>query len=134
MHNTVPASCLRGTILYLIRHARRVRAVRTAEDTVGNFYSVPDNPAGAVIAGGCHGLYGTLEAVEHMPLPVDVHFKRLVVLIAAYFARSYETSRAIAAPRLELEFGCFSRSGSCELPRKKGKCFSKFLFTRKVPL
>jgi hypothetical protein len=62
------------------------------EHPVPYLYSMPNNAAGTMTASWRDRLDRTLEAVERMPLPFDVNFKALVVLVAANFASGHRHS------------------------------------------
>jgi hypothetical protein len=50
------------------------------------FHAVADDLTSTVCAFWCKHVNGTFEAIEHMGLTVDLHYKTFIVLVATYFA------------------------------------------------
>lgn len=77
------------------RVAGGLGAIRAVENVVPNFYSMPDDPAGAVSTNRSNGLERTLETVEGMSRSRNDDVKTSVVLIAAHFARCHKSLLAV---------------------------------------
>ena len=73
-----------------------------AEKDARLLQAMPEDAGAAMIAGRRERMDGTFEAVKRMRLAVHRDLKRLVVVVAASFARSHDVAFIADVPRIDL--------------------------------
>jgi hypothetical protein len=96
-----------------------IGAVGAAEHPISDFYSVTDDAAGTVSAGGCHRRNCTFKTVESVALAADDYIKAFVVLVSANLAGRHTGSSVVQASMLEVR--CPSLGESCSIKRIEQK-------------
>jgi hypothetical protein len=104
-------------------HAFLVSAMGATEDASVSLYTVSDNPAPAMPAGGCKRVDGAFETVEDVRRTLGSNFESLVVVISANFTDRHHYLL------LSLEYGLSERSrkrlrkgGAADEPQGRGHC------------